>query len=113
MKRNTKAKDRSSIITEAEKRYKAKEGNLYDEMMKPINDAHPANMTITIEELDSKGWQNETLKEIVIKEMAKKGWGWRAGSISGKSKNFEFVFIGMSSYKGPGIPSVLMQPVEA
>ena len=112
---NKKALEQDATVTSINKQYIEVNQGLYDEMMAPIKyNIESKVVAMSIERFGIQGWVDSTLREIIIKEMANKGWGWRAGNyLNGKTDTIEFVFIGTPSYKGPGIPSVLMQPVSA
>ncbi len=115
MKQNTKAREQDATVTSLNKRYIETNQILYDAMVAPIKSNIKSKVVaMSIEQQGIEGWSNPTLKEIVIKEMANKGWGWRAGNyVNGITNTIEFVFIGTVSYKGPGTPSVLAQEIPA
>lgn len=113
MNLNQKAPNLSPTITSIDKKYRDTNKILYDEMMESITSNLKSKVvSMIIEQHGVRGWADQTLKEIVIKEMAQKSWGWRAGHyVHGVTDTIEFVFIGTVSYKGAGIPSVLMEPL--
>lgn len=113
MNLNQKAPENDPTITSINKKYIEANQILYDEMMDAIKSNMKSKVvSMIIEQHGVRGWVDQTLKEIVIKEMAQKGWGWRAGHyVHGITDTIEFVYIGIVSYKGAGIPSVLMEPL--
>lgn len=113
MNLNQRAPENDPTITSVNKKYIATNQILYDEMMEVIESNIKSKIvSMIIEQHGVRGWSDQTLKEIVIKEMAQKGWGWRVGHyVNGVTDTIEFVFISTVSYKGAGIPSVLMEPL--
>lgn len=113
MNLNQKAPENDPTITSHNKKYIGTNQILYDEIMEVIKSNMKSKVvSMIIETYGVKGWADQLLKEIVIKEMAQKGWGWSAGNyVHGVTDTIEFVFIGIVSYKGAGIPSILMEPL--